>query len=354
MNTGGTYRGPQSGGATAVAVLIPCYNEAATIAKVVADYQALIPAAAIYVYDNNSTDDSARIAREAGAIVIPEYRQGKGYVVRSMFRDIEADVYLMVDADDTYEAADVVALGEDVAAGRADMVVGDRLSGAYFTENKRAFHNAGNRLVRWLINWMFKSDITDVMTGARAFSRNFVKTYPSLSGGFEVETEMTIHALDKDFLVTQHPVGYRDRPQGSESKLNTIPDGLRVLKTILALFKDYRPLRFFGLISAVIFLVAFGLFLIPFDEYLTTGQVQRFPTLIVSIGLLAMSMLSGVCGIIIDAIRKQTRLFFEIELTRVQGEVASGLASGASAEADASAEPVASADAAATAPKDAQ
>jgi len=301
------------------AVLLPCYNEATTIAKVIADYRTLLPAADIYMYDNNSTDDSADIARQAGVTVVPEYRQGKGFVVRSMFRDIEADIYLMVDADDTYEAADVIALGDDVASGRADMVVGDRLSGAYFTENKRAFHNTGNRGVRWLINRIFASDITDVMTGARAFSRAFVKTYPSFSGGFEVETEMTIHALDKDFLVTQRPVGYRDRQEGSQSKLNTIPDGLRVLKTIFALFKDYRPLLFFGLASLIIFVVAFALFLIPLDEFLMTGLVTRFPTLIVSIGLFVMSLLSSVCGVIVDSIRKQTRLFFEIELTRVCG-----------------------------------
>ena len=301
------------------AILIPCYNEGSTIAKVIKDYRALLPEADIYVYDNNSTDNSAEEARQAGAVVVPEYRQGKGFVVRSMFRDIEAGVYLMVDADDTYEATDVVALGKDVAAGRADMVVGDRLSGTYFTENKRAFHNAGNRGVRWLINRIFTSDITDVMTGARAFSRAFVKTYPSFSGGFEVETEMTIHALDKDFLVTQHSVGYRDRREGSQSKLDTIPDGLRVLKTIFALFKDFRPLLFFGLVSLIVFIVAFGLFLIPLDEFITTGLVTRFPTLIVSIGLFVMSLLSGVCGVIVDSIRKQTRLFFEIELTRVTG-----------------------------------
>ena len=303
------------------AILIPCYNEATTIAKVVKDYRTLLPEADIYVYDNNSTDDSAAAARQAGAIVVPEYRQGKGFVVRSMFRAVEADVYLMVDADDTYEAADVVALGKDVAAGRADMVVGDRLSGAYFSENKRVFHGAGNRLVRWLIDRIFDSDISDVMTGARAFSRPFVKTYPALSGGFEVETELTIHALDKDFLITQHPVAYRDRQEGSHSKLNTIPDGLRVLKTIFALFKDYRPLSFFGLTSLVIFLVALGLFLIPLNEFVTTGQVQRFPTLIVAVGLFIMSLLSGACGVIVDSIRKQTRTFFEIELTRVSSQV---------------------------------
>ncbi len=302
------------------AVLLPCYNEATSIAKVVADYRALLPEADIYVYDNNSTDGSADIARQAGAIVAPEYRQGKGFVVRSMFRDVEADAYLMVDADDTYEASDVVALLDDVESGRADMVVGDRLSGSYFTENKRAFHNAGNRIVRWLINHIFESDITDVMTGARAFSRLYVKTYPAFSEGFETETEMTIHALDKDFLVTQHPVGYRDRQEGSQSKLDTIPDGLRVLKTIFALFKDHRPLLFFGLASALIFLVGFGLFLIPLDEFITTGQVTRFPTLIVAVSLFVLSLLSGVCGVIVDSIRKQTRLFFEIELTRVAGE----------------------------------
>jgi len=302
------------------AVLLPCYNEATTIEKVIAEYRALLPDAALYVYDNNSSDDSAERAQRAGATVVPEYRQGKGFVIRSMFKDIEADAYLMVDADDTYEAADVVALLDDVVSGRADMVVGDRLSSTYFSENKRAFHNSGNRVVRWLINSIFRSDIDDVMTGARAFSRSFVKTYPSLAGGFEVETEMTIHALDKDFLVTQHPVGYRDRQEGSQSKLDTIPDGLRVLKTIFALFKDYRPLLFFGLSSTVLFLVGLGLFLIPLDEFLTTGVVRRMPTLVVAVSLFIMSLLSMVCGVIIDSIRKQTRTFFEIELTRVKGE----------------------------------
>ncbi|MCL2332274.1 MAG: glycosyltransferase family 2 protein [Actinomycetia bacterium] len=303
-----------------VAVLVPCYNEATTIAKVIGDYRALLPEADIYVYDNNSTDASAEVARQAGATVAPEYRQGKGFVVRSMFRDVEADAYLMVDADDTYEAADVVALLDDVASGRADMVVGDRLSGSYFAENKRAFHNTGNRVVRWLINHIFASDITDVMTGARAFSRLYVKTYPAFSEGFETETEMTIHALDKDFLVTQHSVGYRDRPEGSQSKLDTIPDGLRVLKTIFALFKDYRPLLFFGLVSTIVFLLAFVLFLIPLNEFIATGQVRRFPTLIVAVGLFVISLLSGVCGVVIDSIRKQTRLLFEVELTRVAAQ----------------------------------
>ncbi|MDR1775940.1 MAG: glycosyltransferase family 2 protein [Actinomycetes bacterium] len=302
------------------AVLIPCYNEATTIQSVVRSYRELLPdpnTATIYVYDNNSTDDTADLARAAGAVVVSEYRQGKGYVVRSMFRDIEADVYLMVDGDDTYEASDVVALAADVIDGRADMVVGDRLSSTYFQENKRAFHGAGNRLVRWLINKIFRNEIRDVMTGARAFSRRFVKTYPSLIGGFEIETEMTIHALDKDFLITQRNVTYRDRPAGSTSKLDTIPDGLRVLKTIFALFKDFRPLAFFGLASLILLAIAFALFLVPFIEYLETGFVSRFPTLIVSVAIAVMSLLSGACGIIVDSIRKQTRTFFEIELTRV-------------------------------------
>ena len=304
----------------AIAVLLPCYNEALTVAKVIEDYRRLLPTAAIYVYDNNSSDGSAEIAGKTSAIVVSEYRQGKGFVVRSMFRDIDADTYLMVDADDTYEASDVVKLLDDVANKRADMVVGDRLSGSYFTENKRAFHNSGNKVVCWLINLIFQSDIRDVMTGARAFSRSFVKTYLSFSGGFEVETEMTIHALDKDFLVTQHPVEYRDRQEGSQSKLDTIPDGMRVIKTIFALFKDYRPLLFFGLTSSIIFLVAVVLFLIPLDEFIVTGYVHKFPTLIVAVGLFVISLLSMVCGVIVDSLRKQTRLFFELELTRVSAE----------------------------------
>ena len=302
-----------------VAVLLPCYNEAQTIGQTIAAYQKVLsglPHAKIYVYDNNSSDDTAAIAAAAGAVVHREYRQGKGFVIRSMFRDIDADVYLMADGDNTYCADDVVALAADVIEGRADMVVGDRLSGSYFEENKRPLHGMGNRLVKWLINRIFKSDIVDVMTGARAFSRRFVKTYPSLVGGFEIETEMTIHALDKDFLVTHHPVAYKDRPQGSHSKLDTIPDGLRVLKTIFALFKDFRPLLFFGLASAFLFLVGFLLFLRPLLEYIATGYVSYIPTLITSIGFVIAALLSGVCGVIVDSIRKQTRTFYELELYR--------------------------------------
>jgi len=303
-----------------VAVLLPCYNEAQTIAQTVSAYRELLPHASVYVYDNNSSDDTEKNAKAAGAVVRKEYRQGKGYVIRSMFRDIDADIYLLADGDNTYEAKDVVALAEDVATGRADMVVGDRLSGTYFEENKRPFHGFGNRLVKWLINTIFKSDIPDMMTGARAFSRKFVKTYPSLVGGFEIETEMTIHALDKDFLVTYRPVAYRDRPQGSHSKLNTVPDGLRVLKTIFALFKDFRPLLFFGLAAFILFAIGAALFIRPLAEYLTTGVVTYIPTLIVSIGFMIMALLSGVCGVIVDSIRKQTRTFYELELYRVDSQ----------------------------------
>lgn len=302
------------------AIIIPCYNEEATIADVVGSYRTLAPAADVYVYDNNSVDRTRELALAAGATVVPEYRQGKGFVVRSAFRDIEADVYLMVDGDATYDAADVLTLALDVAEGRADMVVGDRLAAGYFAENKRPLHGGGNRLVRWLINRIFRADITDVMTGARAFSRRFVKTYPGLVGGFEIETEMTIHALDKRFLITQRPVRYSDRPAGSVSKLSTLSDGSRVLKTIAALFKDFRPLLFFGIITALSALCGLGLFVGPLVGYLETGQVAKFPSLIVSVGFGVAAMLAFTAGIILDAIRKQTRTMFEIELTRVSAE----------------------------------
>jgi len=302
------------------AVLIPCYNEEVTIASTVQAFRELDPSAVVYVYDNNSSDRTAELATQAGAIVVPEYRQGKGFVVRSMFRDVEADVYLMVDGDNTYDAGDVLAMAEDVATGRADMVVGDRLSSTYFEENKRPLHGAGNRLVRWLINRIFDADIRDVMTGARAFSHRFVKTYPGLVGGFEIETEMTIHALDKDFRITQRDVRYSDRTEGSVSKLNTVSDGTRVLKTVLALFKDFRPLMFFGLGALVLLVAGSALFLIPLTEYLETGLVSKFPTLIVSVGFGVASLMAVVCGGILDSIRKQTRTFFEIELTRVVSE----------------------------------
>ena len=298
------------------AVLIPCHNEEATIAKVVGDYRRLLLDADIYVYDNNSTDGSAELASAAGATVVREYRQGKGFVVRSMFRDIDADIYLMVDGDDTYDASDIVALAAPLAEGRADMVVGDRLSSTYFKENRRALHSAGNRLVRWLINTIFRAKVNDIMTGGRAFSRMFVQTYPVMSGGFEIETEMTVHALDKDFLVVEIPVEYRDRGQGSVSKLRTIPDGARVLKTVMALFKDFRPLLFSGIVACVLFAGAILLFIPPLNEYLATGLVQKFPSLIVAMALGISSLLALFAGAIMDSLRKQSRMLYELELHR--------------------------------------
>lgn len=230
-----------------IAVLIPCYNESATVAKVVRDYREVLPEATVYVYDNNSTDGTDELARAAGAVVRYERRQGKGNVIRTMFRDIEAQCYLMIDGDDTYPAEDARAMVDKVLVDGYDMVVGDRLSSTYFTENKRPFHNSGNVLVRKLVNSFFKGNVTDIMTGYRAFSRLFVKSFPVLSKGFEIETEMTIHALDKNLALASVPVGYRDRPVGSESKLNTFSDGFKVLRTVARLFKDYKPLPFFGI-----------------------------------------------------------------------------------------------------------
>lgn len=298
------------------AVLIPCHDEEATISKVVEEYGRLLPESDIYVYDNNSTDRTAERASAAGAIVVPEYRQGKGFVIRSMFRDIDADIYLMVDGDDTYEAADIVALGTPVAEGRADMVVGDRLSSTYFEENRRALHGAGNLLVRRLINTLFRASVHDIMTGGRAFSRVFVQTYPVMVGGFEIETEMTIHALDKDFLVAEIPVRYRDRGEGSVSKLKTIPDGLKVLKTAIALFKDFRPLLFSGIVALALFLGAVLLFIPPLEEYVATGLVQKFPSLIVAMALGISSLLALFVGAMMDSLRKQSRMLYELELHR--------------------------------------
>ena len=298
-----------------VAVLIPCFNEAATIGKVVRDFRSAAPEAVVYVYDNNSDDDSARLAREAGAVVVPEYRQGKGFVVRSMFRDIDADCYIMADGDDTYPADEAVAMAARVLEGRADMVIGDRLSSTYFTENKRQFHGAGNRLVRFLVNRIFSSNVHDIMTGCRCFSRRFVKSFPVMSGGFEIETEMTVHALDKRFLIEEVPVAYRDRIEGSDSKLSTFADGMRVLRTIFLLFRDYRPMRFFGILAAILLAASVLLFLRPLADYLATGLVPTFPTLIVSIALGISSMLSLVCGVVLDSIRTQSRQFYELALT---------------------------------------
>lgn len=301
-----------------IAVLIPCYNESQTIAKVIADYHAVLPDADIYVYDNNSSDDTDRIAREAGAIVRYERRQGKGNVIRSMFREIEADCYLMIDGDDTYPAENAQEMVAKVLNEGVDMVVGDRLSSTYFTENKRPFHNTGNVLVRKLVNGIFGGRVTDIMTGYRAFSRTFVKSFAVLSKGFEIETEMTIHALDKNLSLASVPVGYRDRPAGSVSKLNTLSDGMKVLKTIARLFKDYKPLPYFSIIAALLMLIAIGLFVPVLSEYARTGLVPRFPTLIVAGFFAVFALQTFVCGLILDTEGKKSRQNFEIQMNILQ------------------------------------
>lgn len=301
-----------------IAVLIPCYNESKTIARVVADYRAALPEADIYVYDNNSTDHTDDIARQAGAIVRYEYRQGKGNVIRTMFREIEADCYLMIDGDDTYPAENAREMVELVLDKKVDMVVGDRLSATYFTENKRPFHNLGNRMVRGLVNTLFKGDIRDIMTGYRAFSYQFVKSFPVLSKGFEIETEMTIHALDKNLSVQSVPVEYRDRPTGSVSKLNTYSDGFKVLRTILRLFKEYRPLAFFGIIAAVFGVAGVGLFIPPLAEFIREHYVHKVPTLIVSGVMFTVALLMLVCGFVLDTVVKKHRQLFEINLNTLR------------------------------------
>ena len=300
-----------------IAVIIPCYNEAKTIEKVVKDYKKALPEADVYVYDNNSTDGTDEIAKKAGAIVRYERKQGKGNVIRTMFREIEADCYLMIDGDDTYPAESAREMCDYVLNENVDMVIGDRLSSTYFTENKRAFHNFGNRIVRWSINTIFRSKINDIMTGYRAFSYKFVKSYPVLTKGFETETEMTIHAIDKNLTLKEIPVQYRDRPIGSVSKLNTYRDGVKVIKTIATLFKEYKPGLFFNLIALIIFIVAAILAIPVFIEYINTGLVPRFPTLIVS-GLLAViSLLLTTTGIILQVIVKKNKQIFEILLNQI-------------------------------------
>ena len=303
-----------------IAVLIPCYNEGKTIKKVVQDYQRALPEADIYVYDNNSQDGTDAIARAAGAIVKYEYRLGKGNVIRSMFRDIDADCYLMIDGDDTYPAENAKEMCGLVMAGKADMVIGDRLSSTYFEENTRAFHGFGNVLVRKFINafWGDTAHIYDVMTGYRAFSPLFVKTFPVLSKGFEIETEMTIHALDKNLLLRSVPVQYRDRPTGSFSKLNTFTDGMKVLITIFMLYKNYKPLKFFSALGLILALVAIGLFIPVFSEYLATGLVPRFPTLVVSSVMMLAACLSFVCGFILDTAALKDRQFFELQMNIIK------------------------------------
>ena len=297
------------------AVLIPCYNEAKTIGRVVADFKEKMPHADIYVYDNNSTDNTAELAEQAGAIVRYEHKQGKGNVVRTMFREVDADCYVMVDGDDTYPADFGPRLEQLVLTGKADMAVGDRLSSTYFTENKRPFHNFGNVLVRRMINFLFRAKLNDIMTGARAFSKDFVKSFPVISKGFEIETEMTIFALDNNFAIKEVPIAYQDRPQGSESKLNTYSDGLKVLKTIVNLFKDTKPLAFFSILSLILLLISFGFFLPILIQFVQTGIVDKFPTLIVISALTVIALLNFFCGVILSVLKKQHRQNFERQLT---------------------------------------
>lgn len=300
-----------------IAVLIPCYNESKTIEKVVKDYQKALPEATIYVYDNNSKDHTDEIARRAGAVVRYERRQGKGNVIRTMFREIEAECYLMIDGDDTYPAENARAMVKKVLDEGYDMVVGDRLSSTYFTENKRPFHNTGNVLVRKLVNSIFHGHVTDIMTGYRAFSRLFVKSFPVLSKGFEIETEMTIHALDKNLALTSIPVGYRDRPEGSVSKLNTFSDGFKVLRTIGRMFKDYKPFPFFTIIAAVFMVIALFLLVPVLVEFYTTGLVPRLPTFVAACFMALFSLLIFSCGLILDTLVKKNRENFELMLTLI-------------------------------------
>ncbi|MCD7836400.1 MAG: glycosyltransferase family 2 protein [Lachnospiraceae bacterium] len=304
-----------------IAVLIPCYNEAQTIGKVVSDVRKALPEAAIYVYDNNSSDDTVRLAREAGAFIRYEYKQGKGNVIRRMFREIDARCYLIIDGDDTYPLDCAEEMVNRVLYHNADMVVGDRLSSTYFTENKRPFHNFGNSLMRFGINSLFRSDIKDIMTGYRAFSYEFVKTFPIFSKGFEIETEMTIHAVNYNMQVENVVVEYRDRPEGSVSKLNTYSDGMRVIKKMLQLYKNYKPLKFFGALCLALIIIAM-VFVIPIiGEYLRTGLVPRFPTLIVCCFVVLAGIQSFFSGMILEVMAAKDKRDFEYRLNRVHGEL---------------------------------
>ena len=304
-----------------IAILIPCYNESKTVEKVVKDYKKALPDANIYVYDNNSSDGTDEIAKKAGAIVRYEYRQGKGNVIRSMFRDIDAECYLMIDGDDTYPCENAKEMCDLVLDGKADMVIGDRLSSTYFTENKRPFHNFGNKIVRFLINKLFKNNVKDIMTGYRAFSYEFVKGFPVLSKGFEIETEMTIHAVDKNFKLVEIPVTYRDRPEGSVSKLNTYSDGFKVLKTIANLFKEYKPAFFFNIFACIFLFVSLLLGVPVFVEYFQTGLVPKFPSLIVSCILLVIALLLWITGIILQVIVKKDKQQYELYLNLLRGRL---------------------------------
>ena len=303
-----------------IAVLIPCYNEATTIEKIVKEYKRFLPEATVYVYDNNSTDGTDEIARAAGAVVRYEYQQGKGNVIRRMFREIDAECYIMTDGDDTYPVEIAPEMAKLVLIRNADMVVGDRLSSTYFNENKRPFHNFGNSIVRRSINRLFKGNIKDIMTGYRAFSYNFVKTFPVLSKGFEIETEMSIHAIDKNMQIENVVVDYRDRPDGSVSKLNTYSDGMKVLKTIMKLYRTYKPFCFFGYLALIIALIAVAFFIPVFIEYINTGLVRRFPTLIVCGFVVIAAIQSLFTGLMLQTMVQKNKQDFEIELIKANEE----------------------------------
>jgi len=299
-----------------IAVLLPCFNEAKTIGKVVRDFKNELPDASVYVYDNNSTDSSAEIALGEGALVRKVSQQGKGFVVRRMFREVDADVYVMVDSDDTYPADEVHKLIQPILNGSADMVNGDRLSSTYMTENKRPGHNFGNLLVRFLIRILWSRQVNDVMTGYRAFSKFFVKSCPVLSNGFQIETEMTLHTIDKRLALVEIPIQYRDRPSDSPSKLNTISDGIKVLLTIFTFFKFYRPLCFYSALSGFLSIIAVAMFVPVLIDYLNTGLVPRFPTLIVSGFLVIVSVILFIAGLLLSASKKQFDQLFEIVNSR--------------------------------------
>jgi len=299
-----------------IAVLIPCYNEGTTIGKVVVDFRSELPEADIYVYDNNSTDDTVEKARKAGAIIGYERRQGKGNVVRRMLREIDADCYILVDGDDTYPVENAKEMARMVLEEKTDMVIGDRLSATYFEENKRPLHDSGNRLVRSIINRIFHSDVKDIMTGYRAMSRRLVETLPLLSEGFEIETEMTIMALDSGLDIQHIPVQYRDRPDGSVSKLNTITDGCRILLTILKLYRDYQPLRFFSMIAVLLVVIATIVLIPVLTEYFQTGLVPRYPTLIVCGFVILFAMMMWVCGIVLEVMLAHQRQLRELIVKR--------------------------------------
>ncbi|MBQ9069061.1 MAG: glycosyltransferase [Eggerthellaceae bacterium] len=327
MPTGATHTDQPT-----IAVLIPCYNESVTIGKVVDDFRAALPQATVYVYDNNSTDGTAQIARDHGAVVRAEPRQGKGNVLRQMLRDIDADCFIMVEGDDTYPAEAAWSLVEPVLSGDADMVIGDRISnGSYAKENDRALHGFGNNLVRWLIKKLYGHSFDDVMTGYRSFSRVFAKTLPILSGGFEIETELSIHAIDKGWKIVDVPVEYRDRPEGSVSKLSTVSDGWRVLKTIMSLFKDYRPMALFTWVALLFLLIGLVLGVPVVAEFYRTGIVERFPTFVTAVAFVGASMFSFFAGIILDTIVKGTRMDYEIQVKKAYERYSGALLDGGSA-----------------------